>query len=616
VIFGQMRWHKAIPALTVGIAFFLMGCHPRVPSKGEVRVEESALSLQRMGEAYLRIGKYEKALGFFERIPERYSNYSELSYVRYEIVRALYLLKEYDRSKGEALKWLERYPRDTLRSDVMDIIGRDFEALDDNPRAFVWWVKAKEECREGSQRQAEITKRLEALAEEIDISEIERLETSDLEGNYAPQVYYTMATIFLGRNEPERAEKAAMLLLQSTSDGSWVSLGEGLLKKIKEEISVGKGVIGCLLPLSGPFAIYGEEVLNGIQLGAGVFGERGQGPNLELVIRDTKGDPDTALSGLEDLVDNANVSAIIGPLSSRTAVPVAKKAQELGVPIIAITQKKGVTEQGDMVFRNFLMPSQEVNRLVDTTISRFGIKRFCILYPDNSYGRFFMNLFWDRVEEMGGMVTCVESYRPDQTDFADQINKAVGLYYRRPDSLVKKLEEMRTPEEEEDELEPDKPEPIIDFDAIFLPDNFQRVAMIAPQLVYHDVLYVQLMGTSLWQSPQLIKLAGDYVQSAMFPSGFFRGASGPGVRSFVEDYRKNFDSYPGVLAANGYDTVRVLSRVISRGKVRTRKDVQKALLECHDFIGVTGKISFDENGEVQKEPLLLTISRNKITLFQ
>jgi len=373
--------------------------------------------------------------------------------------------------------------------------------------------------------------------------------------------------------------------------------------------------VGCLLPLSGPFAIYGEEILNGIQLGMATLGEKWQDSDLELVIKDTKGTPEDTLAGLENLVINEKVMAIIGPLLSSTAIAAAKKAQKLGVPIITLTQKEKIMEEGDMVFRNFLTPSQEVKRLLDTAIYGMGIKRFGVLYPDNSYGRFFMNLFWNKLEEMGAKVTAIESYNPDDTDFANPIKKMTGLYYPRPASLVQKLIEMRCIEEEENEILPEEPEPVIDFDAVFVPDNFQRVAMIAPQLAYHDVLDVLLMGTSLWQSPQLIELAKDYVQGAIFSSGFFKRSGYPRVKDFVESYRTNFDSDPGLLAASGYDTIRMLEKILAGDEIRTRKDVQMALIKCQDFKGVAGEITFDTQGEVKKEPLLLTISRNQMILF-
>jgi ABC-type branched-subunit amino acid transport system substrate-binding protein len=60
------------------------------------------------------------------------------------------------------------------------------------------------------------------------------------------------------------------------------------------------------------------------------------------------------------------------------------------------------------------------------------------------------------------------------------------------------------------------------------------------------------------------------------------------------------------LAANGYDTIRLIKDILSKNVIRSRIDFQKAL-SGNTFRGVTGEISFDSQGEVQKEPFLLTV---------
>jgi ABC-type branched-subunit amino acid transport system substrate-binding protein len=175
---------------------------------------------------------------------------------------------------------------------------------------------------------------------------------------------------------------------------------------------------------------------------------------------------------------------------------------------------------------------------------------------------------------------------------------------------------MWTPEQEECYIYPEEPEPIIDFDAVFIPDVFQRVAMIAPQLVYHDIVDVRLMGTSLWQSPKLIELAGDYVQDALFPSGFFVDSVGPQMEGFVATYKHYFDGEPGVLAATGYDTVRMVGRVLDLEACRSRRDFRRILRSYLVHEGVTGLIAFGSNGEVIKKPTLLTVSGKKMRRFQ
>ena len=642
------RCKKAIPVLLAGIAFFFPGCYPRIPEKIEPpkeisldplvqaetyrqsgklaqalgayaaflkkypEHERSAMVLHHMAEIYLETGDYKTALDLLEGIPEKYSGYEEIPEVHYKIAKTMFLIGDYQRSKEDLLRWQEKYPGHSLLGASLLLLADTFKALGDNPQAFRWWLKANQAFSHDLSRQEELNAKLEKLIEACKLEELIQLTSYAAETEYAPKVLYKMATIYLQRDELAEARKAAMALIQSSQEHSWVSLGQRLLEKIQEFLSVKKGVVGCLLPLSGPFAIYGEEVLNGIQLAMGISSDVEKDPVLELVIKDTKGEPAKALSELEDLVHNEKVIAIIGPLSSKTASAVAPRAQELGIPIVTLTQKLGITEQGDMVFRNFLTPSQEVKRLLDMAIGEMGIRRFGILYPENSYGRFFMNLFWDRLEEEGAMVTAVESYKPEETDFAAQIKKMIGLYYPRPHWLVQRLRDMWPPEREESEIYTEEPEPIIDFDGVFIPDNFQRVAMIAPQLVYHDVAEVLLMGTSLWQSPQLIEMAGDYVQGAIFSSGFFERLGDPLVNVFSQEYRSNFDASPGILGATGYDTMRLLKEVMADEGIRTRKGFQKALLEYQDFQGITGKVSFDPKGEIRKEPLLLRISGKRM----
>jgi len=125
-----------------------------------------------------------------------------------------------------------------------------------------------------------------------------------------------------------------------------------------------------------------------------------------------------------------------------------------------------------------------------------------------------------------------------------------------------------------------------------------------------------LIGTSLWQSPQLIETARDYVQGAIFPSGFFERSRKPEVRTFITAYKANFGSDPGMLAAVGYDTIRLLQKIMEGEDVNTRKDIRNELFRIQDFKGVTGDIVFDSQGELQNEPFLLTISGKRMRLVR
>jgi len=643
---------KAVPTLMAGIAFFLTACQPKAPppavkvqekvrpdlfvlaegymNKGELekaldaygaflhdapKGERSALALKRTSEIYLKLNQPKKALTILEGIVQTYPGLTWIPGVRYEIADICSRVGEHRRSASEALKWLDSYPNHPLKKDILVLLGEDFDALGDKAEAFHWWLKAKVSWSDDPQQVARIDQKLNELISSSGPVLLDQFARDAAGTPYAAKIYLRMTSIYLEQGKPEQAEKAATSLIHSTQDETWISEGKALLKRSEEEMAVKQGVLGCLLPLSGPFSIYGEEVLKGIQLGLGMDSDPSGQAGLELLISDTQGSPEAALAALDNLGNNEKVMAVIGPVSSRTAMAAAKKAQKMGIPIITLTQREGIVEQGEMVFRNFLTPAQEIEGLLDVAVGRMGMNRFGILYPDNAYGRYCMNTFWDRLDQLGGTVTAVESYGVDDTDFADQIKKMVGLYDPRPSSLVKKLEDMRTPEDEESIIYSEKPEPIIDFDAVFIPDTFQRVAMIAPQFAFHDVLGVQLLGTSAWQSPKLIEMAKDYIQGSIFCSGFSADAGEPGLQGFVEAYRANFEVDPGMLAANGYDTIRLLKNVLSEEPIRTRRDLVKALLKSESFKGVSGPITFDSRGEANKKPILFTVTGDAMSLL-
>lgn len=656
---NAFRILRAIPTLMVGMALFLSACQkpPRI-MVGPPPVEETAESLFLRADAAFQAGResealrgytlylekhpegkdaatalfriawfryskgrLEEALDLFQRMIRDYPDHPQLPKAHQLTAAIRYRLGDYAQAKMTALEWAEEYPDHPLKGEIFTLLGDIELALEDAPKSLFWWIKAIDVLKDREKEAEAVSERIIALIQSGSPDDLQAMADTATRTPFAPYIYHRLASSYLDAGELENAREAAMTLIRSTPEQQWVSLGRQILEKIEEALSARPGVIGCLLPLSGPFAIYGQEILNGIQLGMGLFDESDEGAGIELIIKDTGGDEERALLQVEDLAQRGKVMAIIGPLTSKTSQLAARKAQAQGVPIITFTQVDGITSAGDMVFRNFLTPSREVDRILEKAFYDLEISRFGILYPDNTYGRFLMNLFWDRVDEMGGAIMAVETYDPRETDFAVQIKKMVGLHYPRPESVKQMLREMKAlteeegnPQEEKGKEKEEEPEPIVDFDAVFIPDSFQHVALITPQFPFYNVFNVRFLGTSLWQSPELITLAGDYVQGAVFPAGFFSGDESDQISDFITLYRENFDAEPGILSATGYDTIRLIKHIMKSGTVRTRLDFRERLLSGEGIQGVTGLIAFDARGEVIKDPALVTVSGRSFTL--
>jgi branched-chain amino acid transport system substrate-binding protein len=414
-----------------------------------------------------------------------------------------------------------------------------------------------------------------------------------------------------------------------------------LLQKIEKRQRVNPLAIGVLLPLSGEFEAYGKKAWEGIQLGAGLFDSPPLADAPTFVVRDTKGDAQTAVEQLEDLVFNEQVIAVIGPMMAKETYAAAMKAEELQVPLITLSIRQDVVDVGRWVLRNFLTIPAQARTLVSYAMEKLSARRFALLYPNDWYGVEFANALWDEIERRQGEVRGAESYEPDQKNFAEPVKKLVGRYHleARWDFVV---ERNRIRKEAKSALERQramdkllkKLPPVVDFEVLFVPDYVEKVVLIAPALAVEDIILhteskwqierlkksldrekldmIYLMGGNGWNDPRLIEWAERYVQGAIFCDGFFLESSRPATRAFVEKFRARFERDPSIMEAHAYDTAQILRQIIKDKKPANRGQMLERLLEMRDYDGATGRTSFTKNGEVEKELFLLTVDKDVI----
>jgi len=592
----QKEYDKAFAAYERYLKVFLSGD----------RVRDA---LARKAAIYYNRNQYEEGLPLLLEVIDDYPLNEKRAEIHLLIAKTYFHLREYSESRLSALRWLELYKDYPGKVEVFFLLGQNLKELNDHPRLLYWWLKLLESPLMKAEKRKKVRSQLLDIIYQATEEDLKEMATHATGSSLIIPIYYKLAVSFLLSDRLEEAREAASKIVRFAPEEEWVIIANEVLQKIEERLKVSTNVIGCLLPLSGPFAIYGQEVLNGLELGLDIFQESNEDlSSIEFVIRDTEGNTKIAVEEIRELAEEERALVTIGPLISKVAEGVVEKAQELGIPIITLSQSEDVTTKGEMVFQNCLTPEDQLRRLVDKVIGELGLKRFAILYPANAYGRYFMNKLWDKVESQEGIITAVESYDPKVTDFGTEIKKMVGLFYPRPKSNTEE-EEKEESEDEKEEAE-EEPEPIIDFDAIFIPDSYERAALIASQLVFYDVLGVRLLGTNLWNSPELIEIGGKYVHGALFPCGFFSGSGYKRVDSFVNKYKTNFGREPGLLAAIGYDTIRIVKEILKeKGKnIKTREDFRSALAGNESFDCVTGPMVFDDNRRAKRDPLLLTVS--------
>lgn len=585
----------------------------------------AAAALMKIGYIYAANGEYENARSAYQRIP---ADYPSNPFVQDALVAELYTYYQQGRYQDViqlAPATLQRLDSNLYIFKTYALTGDTYLAMDSPIDAIDSYVRAREYAT-GLEQQAILEKLKEAIA---------RLDTADIAilVNYPDDslpmdfLQYQLGLNYALEEKYDDALDILTEFVRKYPDNENRILVESLIDEIKKNAVFKQNTIGVLLPLSGPYERFGLRALKGIELALDQFSSRGDNPPINISVKDTGADPDQTIAALEELYQD-QVAAILGPIV--TSEVAAREAQRMGIPIITLTQKDAIPGIGDKVFRNFITPQMQVQTITSFAIESLGLHRFAILYPNENYGLTFMNLFWDELIELGGQVVGVEAYEPKQTDFSDPIKKLVGLYYEIPEDLIVENDfaedgdqqitsenidentleadsDKKSEAETEDPEEEEEPESIVDFDAIFIPDSPGLAGLIVPQLAYFDVKDVYLLGTNLWHSDSLIRIAGQYVQGAVMPDGFFAESRSPAVQNFVTKFKETYQEKPDFIEAVVYDSALILFHAVSRPHIRYRNEIRDELLNLDNFPGITGITRFDENGEVQKRLHLLRI---------
>lgn len=580
-------------------------------------------ALMKIGIINSILGNYEDARQAYQRLTWEYPGSSFAEDAMVEILLTYYKQGNYEEVITGASSVLENLKSPGPIFKTYALLGDTYMAVESPIDAIQYYLEAQK--RSTPLEQAAVDLKLKEAIAQLDTDDVAILLDSSEERLPMDYLLFQLGLDYVMEEQYGVALKVLEEFVERYPDHENVSLARSLMEEIRKNALFKRYTLGCLLPLSGPYQTFGLRALKGIELAMDQFSLLGDKQSVNIIVKDTAADPDKTLQALQEL-NEEQVAAIIGPIV--TAQVAAQEAQAKGIPIITVTQKDNITSIGENVFRNFITPQMQVHALADYAVNSLGLSRFAILYPDENYGDTFMNLFWDQLIELGGRVVGVEAYNPEHTDFADPIKKLVGLYYQIPEdlkpeieALLKEKEENQTNlqatrdqpsdkqegEEKQASEQDEEPQPIVDFDAIFIPDAPKKAGLIIPQLAYYDVKDVLLLGTNLWHSNSLIKMAEQYVQGAVMPDAFFVESDSPQVRDFVEKFEETYQEKPGFIEAVMYDSAMLLLNILNKPHIRFRSELREELFNLVEYQGVTGATRFDENGDAQKKLYLLTI---------
>jgi ABC-type branched-subunit amino acid transport system substrate-binding protein len=500
------------------------------------------------------------------------------------------------------------------------------------PLALRWRGEAADALA-GAERERELARGLEIVDARLSLAELTRVARElPVASPLAPAVSMKLARVHLHVGDLAQAERYAREQLERWPQGPWAADARALLDRFERRGKADPFLVGAAVPLSGKFKSWGDAILQGVGLALP------EGGPFRVVTRDTRGDADGAVEAIQQLAAEG-VVAIVGGVTNAEAPRAAAAAQELGVPLVSLSKVEGITDGNPLVFRVMLTASAQASALAELAVGKRGLRRFAVLYPDIPYGTELMAAFWDEVERRGGEFRGAGIYEADRTTFGPLVKDLVGKLHleERADweevhkEIVKNVQDpfrrAKALEKARKELQP-----IIDFDAVFIPDFARTVTLIAPALAVEDVVTtcdprelerirkastwevrpVQLLGGNGWDDPALFEKAGRYVECAIFVDGFFPGSERPETKRFVQAFQQRHGRVPSILEASAYDATRMVVQAVQKDGAEGRMAVRASLAGLRGFPGATGDISFEGRGEPVRALFYLTVDKSGV----
>jgi branched-chain amino acid transport system substrate-binding protein len=336
--------------------------------------------------------------------------------------------------------------------------------------------------------------------------------------------------------------------------------------------------IGVPVPLSGPYASAGVDVLNAAKLAATDINAAGGvlGKQIEILGEDDACDAQQGVQAAQKLVD-AGVAVVAGGYCSGAALPELSALHRADIPYIldASTNPKLTSMGYDDVFRTIGRDDQQGPFAAAFMADYLHAKKVAVIDDNTVYSKGLADNTVAGLKKDGVDVVYYDAITPGQMDYSAVLSHVASL---GPD--------------------------VIDFTGYFA----EAGLMAKEAAALH--LKPQMMGGDATDDPTLIKTAGPaangWISTCAPLPQFLTGA-----KSFVTDFTKTYNVAPGPYSVYEYDAVEIAAKAIKDAGSTDPATIITALHKVKDYPGLTGVITFDSAGDRTVASYITVIVKNE-----
>jgi hypothetical protein len=290
-----------------------------------------------------------------------------------------------------------------------------------------------------------------------------------------------------------------------------------LIQSALDTINLHSGKVGVLLPLTGPYAKDSNNIVAGMRAS---FSESGKSFDQKFILKDSGTSLQSMDKAIAELVLKDQVGLVIGGFTHTHAEHLAQWSERLFLPVILLNRDRNLTKPSRYAF----MVYPDEARLADslaTAIHDKRLRKVAILKPLGGKADKVTTYFTQSLRTLGGEIQSELTYTPGNFE-----SMQVAAHQLFQMSVTGREDELRAAHKKAKEVAEAEGvtfnpkmvflKPKIEFDALFIPDDFRTVRYFAKIFRYNRVERITMIGNHEWRSPALIQPYDDLLGDSLF----------------------------------------------------------------------------------------------------
>jgi branched-chain amino acid transport system substrate-binding protein len=344
--------------------------------------------------------------------------------------------------------------------------------------------------------------------------------------------------------------------------------------------------MGFVFSMTGGAAVYGASQKEGAQLAVDqINAAAGTGLQIRPIFEDDASVPQQGTNVFNKLINGDRVAVIVGPTLSNTAKTTDPIAQQIGVPVLGVSNTAGgITEIGDYIFRDSLTEAVVIPNTIRVAKRKLGLKKVVLFYGnDDAFTKSGYDVFRKVLQAEGIQILSEQTFAKGDRDFSPQLTQ---IKAQNPEAIV----------------------------CSALVEEASGIVIQARQLGIPKT--VRIIGGNGFNSPALIQNAGDAAEGVIVGAAWNISSTSPLNVKFVEGYTRRYNHPPDQFAAQAFAGVHIAYQAAkAAGTADNRKAVRDAMAGLKGLDTVLGRFSFTEGRDADHTPVVQEITGGRFVVF-